>query len=379
MNSNIALNQQKDIVIPREWNGGVGNAIGVEGGAFGFQRQMAKLLYRFHPDQHGTINPDHHPDLKNTEPVFDFPENQRWENISTFHPFGHRAAADHATLLEEGVRFLPTISVTRSRFKQFGILAQILAGQLKPDGKVLLDDGSYEVTDVNIDPVWDIDGVAERLDMPVKSIRDFARAQAGKYMTGKVPYFLPPMDGPNVHIFGDPALLQDPETVIAARSHDYCRDGDNGAMRCVCAAQKQYATEEMIRVAQNGGVGLLVLNPEEGRNFGSVPKHLVYGKRSRMEGGDREETYFRATQEIFGGDDARMHWTKADVFKWLLPYGRIDHWFSESPHKRDSLEAGGIQIVRQYELPKDRIHPLAFVEINAKRGNGYHGESKPQS
>ncbi len=186
---------------------------------------------------------------------------------------------------------------------------------------------------------------------------------------------LPPVDGPNIHIFGDPAKLSDPRAEIGARSHDYCRDGDNGARRCTCAESKQYAIEELIKIAQAGGVGILVMNPEEGRNHGSVIKHHVYNKREKQAGGDRQERYFDCTVEVAGGEDARMHWAKPDPFRWLNA-NTIHHWFSESPHKREWMERGGITFVHQIALPAERIPDEAKVEMDAKRTSGYTGELK---
>ena len=368
-----------DVVIPIQWNKGRGNAIGLPGGGFGFQMAFAKVLHQSRPG-HGTIDPERSLDLSHTDPIIGIPENEHWNNpkaIVSFHSRGHRAAIDHLHLLEEGWKFRPTIAVTRSPFRHPGVQKSMEKGKLVPDNKILHPDGSFTVTDVNIDPVWNLKGVAERIGMDVQTMREELHNRTGMFSElvsrPDLNYLMAPFDGQNIHIFGDVSKLADPRTEIGARSHDYCRDGDNFAQRCTCAASKQYAIEELIKLAQAGGVGILVMNPEEGRNFGSVIKHLVYNKRETQPGGDRANRYFECTQEVAGGEDARMHWNKADPFLWLLAHQEIKYWFSESPHKRMQIESMGIRIVNQIALPENRIPHLARVEMDAKHGNGYSG------
>ncbi len=371
------------LVVPEQWNPGRGNSFGLPHGAFGFQRALARILHDLHPGEHGTIDPHRLPDLTHAEPRVEIPPNDHWfddESIAGFHALGHRAAFDHLHLLEHGYRFLPTIAVSQSTFLHPGVERQMERGRLESDGKILHPDGSFTVTDINIDPVWNLELVAKRLGMAVMDLRRRIHEETGMFpellTRPDLHLFQPPIDGPNIHIFGDVSRLADPDVEVGARSHDYCRDGDNFAVRCTCSASKQYAIEELIRIAQGGGIGILVMNPEEGRNHGSVIKHLVYNKRETQPGGDRAGRYFACTTEVAGGEDARMHWLKADPFKWLLPNSRITHWFSESPHKREHLERFGVEIVHQYELPGERIPRLAAVEMLAKHGSGYSGDKR---
>ncbi len=375
----IAPENRTDVVLPLLANRGRGNAMGIPGGSYGFQMAFAMVLHGVHPG-HGTVDPDYLPNLNNTEPAVDIPENDNWRDansIVSFHARGHRAAIDHLDLLEKGWRFRPTIAVTRSTFRHPGVQQAMANGRLQADNHILHPDGSFTVTDVNIDPVWNLRGVAKRVGMDVMEMRTQIHALTNMFpelvTRPDLNYLMPPFDGQNIHIFGDVSKLASSRTEVGARSHDFCRDGDNFAQRCTCAASKQYAIEELIQIAQAGGVGILVLNPEEGRNFGSVIKHLVYNKRETQEGGDSAERYFECTQEVAGGEDARMHWNKADPFLWLMRHPVIKFWFSESPHKRELMEKSGVRIVNQVALPENRIPLLAHVEMGAKRTHGYNG------
>jgi GTP cyclohydrolase II len=373
---------ERDVVMPIKTNGGRGNAIGLPGGAFGFQMRFAQVLHTAQPG-HSTVDPQHRSDLSHTEPIVDVPENANWRDpnaIVSFHPRGHLAYAENADLQEEGWNFRPTIAVTRSTFRHPSIARAVEEKRLFADGRILHKDGSYTVTDVNIDPAWNLEGVARRIGMDVMDMRqkivEFTDMFPELITRPDVPYLLPPIDGQNIHIFGDVGRLESSRTEVGARSHDFCRDGDNFAQRCTCAPSKEYAIEELIKISQAGGVGILVMNPEEGRNFGSVIKHLVYNKREAQPGGDRAERYFECTKEVAGGEDARMHWNKADPFKWLMSHPHIHHWFSESPHKRGLMEAAGVEIGKQYDLPKNRIPTLAAVEMDAKHASGYGGKPR---
>lgn len=366
-------------VIPLDDHHLDGNAVGLDRGAYGFQRAIAKILHDVRPGGHGTVDPRHTPNLQHTKPVVQVPPNPSWldpDAIVTFDPWGYLTLGEFGYMQNGTV--LPTIAITRSRFKHLGIEQQLHKGKLHADDTILRKNGTYEVTDINIDPVWYMPGVAKRLGMNMEDFRLQLVERAKmppELLRADIDLLLPPIDGPNVHVFGDLTKLSDPRTEVGARSHDYCRDGDNGARRCTCAESKQYAIEELIKLAQAGGVGILVMNPEEGRNHGSVIKHLVYNKRETQQGGDRADRYFECTEEVAGGEDARMHWAKADPFHWLNAR-TIHHWFSESPHKKEWMERYGIQIVHQIALPEDRIPDEAKVEMDAKRTSGYGGELK---
>jgi GTP cyclohydrolase II len=367
----------RDIVVPFIHNPGKGgNAVGLPHGAFGFQVGLSKVLYERTPDGYGTVDPNHPLDFSHSQPPVQIPENASWDDhqIISFHARGHLAQVLGADLLEAGWRFYPTTAVTRSRFVRPDVKIAIQEGRLTPDGTVLEQDGTLNVTDINIDPVWRMTEVAKRLGFEVKDFRTRLAKAVQNPQIAKNPsveYLLPPVDGPNVHVFGDLSKVTDPATQIHARSHDYCRDGDNWAARCTCAPYKTFAIEEMIKAAQQGGIGILVMNPEEGRGFGSVIKHLVYNVREQHPNGDRSDRYWEATRQIIGGVDARFDWSKSDVFRWLLPHRRIDRWYSESHHKRSWLERGGIDIVQTVDLPEDRIPVWAQVEMGAKRASGY--------
>lgn len=57
-------------------------------------------------------------------------------------------------------------------------------------------------------------------------------------------------------------------------------------------------TQEAIKCAQRGGVGVCCYYRKEGRALGEVTKYLVYNARKR--GGDNAQDYFRRTEDIAG-------------------------------------------------------------------------------
>ena len=59
-----------------------------------------------------------------------------------------------------------------------------------------------------------------------------------------------------------------------------------------------FALEESVKLAQEGGVGIIVYFRKEGRALGEVVKFRVYNARENQEGGDRADQYFAQTESI---------------------------------------------------------------------------------
>ena len=60
-----------------------------------------------------------------------------------------------------------------------------------------------------------------------------------------------------------------------------------------------------------------------------------------------------------------------DPLLWL-GIRKIDHLYSMSHLKYNSLLESGIIVKNRYDIPQDHIHPDATIEINAKINSGYH-------
>src|SRR5947207_204627 len=143
-----------------------------------------------------------------------------------------------------------------------------------------------------------------------------------------------------------------------------------GSDICTCRPYLIHGIEECVRMAQSGGLGVIVYNRKEGRALGEVTKFLVYNARKRHEGGDVASAYFERTECVAGVQDARFQQLMPDVIQWL-GLRRIDRWVSMSDMKYNALIEHGIEIVERVPLPDELVPDDAQVEIAAKKAAGY--------
>ena len=184
--------------------------------------------------------------------------------------------------------------------------------------------------------------------------------------------FLPPIGGTTIYLFGDVEKLSDPQTPIACRVHDECSGSDVfGSDICTCRPYLIHGIEECVRMAQSGGLGIIVYYRKEGRALGEVTKFLVYNARKRQEGGDLASAYFERTECVAGVQDARFQQLMPDALHWL-GVRRIDRLISMSDMKYDALVGQGIEIVERVSLPDHLVPSDAQVEIAAKKAAGYY-------
>jgi GTP cyclohydrolase II len=261
----------------------------------------------------------------------------------------------------------------------------IAAGRLKPDGKLLLDDGSAVVTKVALEPVWWLPGVAKRFNVSETDLRRALFEETGGMYPELVTrsdleVFLPPIGGQTAYIFGEPGALADASISLTCRVHDECNGSDVfGSDICTCRPYLTHAIEECIRGAQPvshgglGGVGLIVYSRKEGRALGEVTKFLVYNARKRQEGGDRADKYFLRTECVAGVQDMRFQELMPDVLHWL-GITKIHRLVSMSNMKYDAITGGGIEVGERVKLPDELIPADAKVEIEAKMAAGYFSD-----
>lgn len=348
------------------------NAIGVHAGTFGAYQALAVAT--------GALSPHHRPNLAGTAPSVEIGPFDQWsepDKIVTLDPWGHRVAEVFAAELKAGLDIRPSIAVTDGSLRMAEINDAVDLGRLRPDGRVLSRAGDMAVTKIAIEPVWWLPGVAARFGLAESVLREaLFRCADGMYPALRTDpdrkVFLPPIGGTSVYLFGDPALLGADDRQVSCRVHDECGGSDVfGSDLCTCRPYLALGVEEAVRMAQSGGLGVVVYNRKEGRALGEVVKLLVYNARARAVGGDRPEAYFDRTIEVAGVCDARFQALSVDVLHWL-GLRRIDRWISMSNLKTDAVTAAGVEIRAQVALPDDLVPARATVEITAKRASGYY-------
>ncbi|NOS67747.1 MAG: GTP cyclohydrolase II [Candidatus Peribacteraceae bacterium] len=348
------------------------NAIG--GFVNGIQRAVAVA--------EGGLNPAYRANLHNTHPTFMFERSDRWKDIVSLDPFGHTVTEDFADLLKKGYRIQPTIGVTQAQLTIPEVQQAMADGTLKPDGKVLTWAGKIVVTKAYIDQVWHLPGVAKRLGVEEKHLRETLYKETGQYKDlidrPDLDVFVPPIAGTSVYILGDPTKVGDPDVHHTVRIHDACHASDSwGSDICTCRPYFVYAALRCIESAQNGGIGILIYNHStEGRAMGDVLKLLIYNARKRDPEGDTAERYFTHAENVAGIKDMRIYSLSTDPLLWL-GVTRIHHLCSMSNYKFNALQQAGIEVIDRFEIPEEFIPADAQVEITAKKSDGYHTKAVP--
>lgn len=350
------------------------NVIGTHSGSYSVYRALAVAA--------GALDPLRKPDLTHTAPTHAIGPHPQWfdpTKIVSLDPYGAVVAEVFASYFEQGYDIRPTIAVTRAHIHMPELVRAVEAGRLKVDGKILREGGAIVVVKAAIEPVWYLPGVAERFGCSESDLRrTLFEHTAGMFpelvTRNDLKVFLPPIGGTTVYIFGDVASISDRNKPLAVRVHDECNGSDVfGSDICTCRPYLTHGIEECVRMAQEGGSGVIVYNRKEGRALGEVTKFLVYNARKRQEGGDRAEQYFARTECVAGVQDMRFQELMPDVLHWL-GITKIDRFISMSNMKHDALVKSGIEIITRVPIPDELIPPDARVEIDAKMAAGYFTE-----
>ncbi len=327
----------------------------------------------------GRLDPAFRPDLMNTSPVAQIGPYPQWSEpgkIVSIDPFGHLVQTLFADELAAGIDIRPTIAVTQARLSIAELREAVALGRLRPDGKVLFEDGEVQVTKIAVDPVWYLPGMAARLGCSTGTLRQALFTYTGgmypELVTRRdIEVFLPPIGGLSAYVFGDVTTLSDRARPLACRVHDECNGSDVfGSDICTCRPYLTHGIEICIEMAQQGGNGLVVYNRKEGRALGEVTKFLVYNARKRQAEGDTAARYFERTECVAGVQDARFQEFMPDIFHWL-GVTRIDRFASMSDMKHDAMVRQGIEIGERVDLPDELIPEDARVEMEAKKHAGY--------
>jgi GTP cyclohydrolase II len=347
------------------------NVIGAHSGSYAVYRALAIAS--------GALNPVHIPDLTNTAPAEKLGPFPSWGNkktIVSIDPFGHIVSETFKDLLSKGTDIRPTIAITKAHIHLPEIVDAIEAGRLKPDGKILLENGEILVTKAAIDPVWYLPGIAERFGVDEGELRRALFIHTGGMFPELITrhdlnIFLPPIGGMTTYFMGDISKLGQSGVEVACRVHDECNGSDVfGSDICTCRPYLAHGIEVCVETAQRGGVGVIVYNRKEGRALGEVTKFLVYNARKRQEGGDRAEKYFERTECVAGVQDMRFQELMPDVLNWL-GIKHIDRFVSMSNMKHDALVKHGITVGERVSIPAGLIPADAQVEMDAKVAAGY--------
>ena len=143
------------------------NAIGAHGGSYSIYRALAVAM--------GELSPHHKPNLVNTEPVIDIKPSKSWFDpmkIVSLDPWGHAVQEVFKAHLDSGIDLRPTIAITKAHMQLAEIEQLVERGQLKIDGKVVLDKhGQLMVTKGAIEPVWYLPGIAKRFGVDEITLR----------------------------------------------------------------------------------------------------------------------------------------------------------------------------------------------------------------
>jgi GTP cyclohydrolase II len=350
------------------------NVIGTHSGSYSVYRAVAVAA--------GALDPLKKPDLTNTSPTHAIGPFPQWfdaNKIVSIDPFGAMVSDVFGGYFEQGYDIRPTIAITRAHIHMPELVDAVEAGRLRVDGQILREGGAILVVKAAIEPVWYLPGVAARFGCSEADLRrTLFEHTAGMFpelvTRSDLQVFLPPIGGATVYMFGDVSSIPDRNKPLAVRVHDECNGSDVfGSDICTCRPYLTHGIEECVRMAQEGGSGVIVYNRKEGRALGEVTKFLVYNARKRQVGGDRAEQYFARTECVAGVQDMRFQELMPDVLHWL-GIGKIDRFVSMSNMKHDAVVKAGIEIITRVPIPDELIPPDARVEMDAKMAAGYFTE-----
>ena len=283
------------------------NAVGAHGGSYCVYTALAVAA--------GELDPAHVPQLDSTVPTNEFGPFPSWRDpkkLATIDPWGHMVTKVFDPYFKKGYDIRPTIAVTKAHIDFPEVRDAVRLGRIKPDGKVLKDDGQSLVTKAAIEPVWYLPGVAERFGCTESALREALFTQTNMMYSElltrtDIKLFLPPIGGLTIYMWGDPATIPNEDIPLTVRVHDECNGSDVfGSDICTCRPYLAHAIEECIRTAQDGGCGVVIYYRKEGRSLGEVTKYLVYNMRKRAKGGDQASEYFNCTRNVAGVTDTRF-------------------------------------------------------------------------
>jgi GTP cyclohydrolase II len=355
------------------------NVVGTHSGSYAVYRALAVTA--------GNLKSEHRADLTNTAPAVNIGPHPSWSDpskIVSMDPWGASITQVFADYAEKGFSIQPTIAVTKAHINMPELREAISKGRLKPDNRILFENGDVVVTKAAIEPVWYLPGIAERFGVKEHELRRGLFEHTGGMFPelitrSDLDVFLPPIGGLTAYFFGDMEAIPNPDIPLSVRVHDECNGSDVfGSDICTCRPYLVHGIEVCIETAQNGGSGVIVYSRKEGRALGEVTKFLVYNARKRQEGGDRADAYFYRTECVAGVQDMRFQELMPDALHWM-GITQIDQFVSMSDMKYNAIVKTGITIKKRVPIPDDLIPADARVEMEAKKAAGYYTDTPSTS
>ncbi len=142
------------------------NVVGTHSGSYGVYRALAVAA--------GNLERGHRADLTNTAPtdrIGPYPQWSEPERIVSIDPWGALVAEVFAEQIASGMDIRPTIAVTKAHIHLPEVRQAMAFQRLKPDGRILLEDGSAAVTKIAVEPFWWLPGVARRFGVSEAELR----------------------------------------------------------------------------------------------------------------------------------------------------------------------------------------------------------------
>ena len=195
------------------------NAVGAHGGSYCVYTALAVAA--------GELDPAHVPQLDSTVPTNEFGPFPSWRDpkkLATIDPWGHMVTKVFDPYFKKGYDIRPTIAVTKAHIDFPEVRDAVRLGRIKPDGKVLKEDGQSLVTKAAIEPVWYLPGVAERFGCTEAALREALFTQTNMMYSElltrtDIKLFLPPIGGLTIYMWGDPATIPNEDIPLTVRVH----------------------------------------------------------------------------------------------------------------------------------------------------------------
>ena len=153
-------------IIATNSNDGIRNAIGAHSGSY--------IIYRALAVASKTLDPLYRPDYTNCEPAHPIGPHPQWGDVSkiaSLDPFGHNVYDDFKEYFDKGYDVRPSIAVTRAHIDVPEMKEALRLGHLKPDGRVLTQNGQCNILKAAVEPVWFLPEIARRFGTDEANLR----------------------------------------------------------------------------------------------------------------------------------------------------------------------------------------------------------------
>jgi GTP cyclohydrolase II len=312
--------------------------------------------------------------------ILPFSPHDKTPELVAMDPWGYITNNTISKWRNYGIQIYSSIAHCKAELNICEINEAIHKNILKNDG-VILNNNRITVDKYSIAPVWHLPGIAKRLKISELNLRQsICNATGGGYSELlndlNLEVFLPPTNETTVYCIGNFFEAKKRQSPIGVRIHDECNSSDVfGSTICTCRPYLIFSLIEMIKIAQNGGAGILIYSRQEGKGFGEVSKFQVYQTREMNPNGNNPGEYFNFTKNLLQADDLRFHELSVDPLLWL-GVKHINYFYSMSPSKYNAILQAGIKVIERIPLDESFIEHDAFTEFNAKKTYGKYYQNQ---